>query len=102
MNFESPDPKHRDRVAKLAFAMSQLTAEASLSGLRFADLAEALAMMKGMLLAGAYRNHRQREIAARKIAKAAVDRAASFAERMPPYRDHIGAKQHRVVDPRVR
>jgi hypothetical protein len=102
MDSESSDPKYRDRVAKLAFAMSQLAAEASLSGLRFADLAEALAMMNGMLLAGAYRNHRQREIAARKIAKAAVDRAASFAGRMPRCRNHNGAEQRRGVDPRVR
>lgn len=72
---EYANPKNLEATARLAHAMYEHVARAGVGGLPFADVAAAVAMVNGMFLAGAYRDRPTREIAARNMAKAAVEQA---------------------------
>ncbi len=85
---EYASAENHEAAAKLAHAMYEHVSQAALGGLPFADVVTAVAMLSGLLLAGAYSGTPQREIVARNIARAAVEQAGYLAKqnlRRVPY-----------------
>ncbi len=85
---EYASAENHKAAAQLAHEMYKHVARAALGGLPFADVVAAVAMLTGILLAGAYSGTPQREIVARNIARAAVEQAGRLAKqnlRRVPY-----------------
>lgn len=86
----APDPTQREATVQLADTIYQHVEDAGIAGLPVVDIANALALVLGMLLKVTYTDPALRHIAAGSTAIAAVRHAAALDQTEPPPKGALG------------